>query len=77
MRVSKRLAQAILIGRHSDKVDMIGHEAVAPDFRLGIERGFAEQVDVQRVVAFLKEDATSSVTSLRHVVRVTGNNKSW
>jgi len=41
MRIGKGLAQAVSIGGHCDKVDMIGHEAVAPDFCLGLKRRFA------------------------------------
>ena len=49
---------------------MIGHEAVAPDPGSGLEGCFAEQVDVERVVSVLKEDAISPVSTLGNVVGV-------
>ena len=55
---------------------MIGHEAVAPDFCPGPKGGVAEEINVQRVVALLKEDAISPVPTLRKVMGVTRDNDS-
>lgn len=55
---------------------MIGHEAVAPYFCPGTQGGFAEQINVQRVVALLKEDASSPITPLLNMVGVTRGNNS-
>lgn len=40
-------------GGHCDQVDMIGHEAVAPDFLLGLKRRFAQNIKVQRIVSIV------------------------
>jgi len=64
MRIGKGLAQAIFIGRHGDQVDVMGHETVAPDFGLGVERRYAQKIKVRRGVPFFKEDPTVPVATL-------------
>jgi hypothetical protein len=49
-------------------MDMIRHEAVAPDSCLGLERRIAQKIKVQRIVAFFKEDSTAPVSTLGDMV---------
>ena len=53
---------------------MIGHEAVRPDFRLGLQRCLAQKIEVQRVVSFIEEDSVAPVSTLGDMVGVAGNN---
>jgi hypothetical protein len=69
MRIGKGVAQAVLIGGYRDEVDMIGHETVMRP----VSR-FAQEIRVQRIVAFFKEDAIAPVAALRDVVRLAGDN---
>ena len=73
MSIRKGLSQAVLVGRHGDEVDVIGHEAVTPNFRLGLNGCLAEQIDVEFVVAILKEDPTAPVSTLGDVMGVSGD----
>jgi hypothetical protein len=50
-------------------MDMIGHETVMRP----VSR-FAQEIRVQRIVAFFKEDAIAPVAALRDVVRLAGDN---
>jgi len=74
MRIGKGLAQAAFIEGHGDEVDMIGHETVAPDFGLRLERRLAQKIKVQRIVPFFKENATAPVPTLSDMVGVAGDN---
>jgi hypothetical protein len=76
MRISKCSAQPICIGGHRNQVNMIRHKTVAPDFRLSLQRGLSEKIDIQLVVSGLKENRIPSVATLGYVVRVSRENNS-
>ena len=74
MSIRKGRAQAVLVRWHGDEVDVIGHEAVAPSLRPRPDGCLAQQVDVERVVSVLKEDATAPISTLGDVVGEAGDN---
>ena len=76
MRIGEAFAQTVFIGGHRNKMNMIGHETVAPDLRLGPARRFAEKIKVERIVHFFKEDSTAPVSTLGDMVGQTGDSNS-
>ena len=75
MRIREGPTQPVFIRGSDDNVDMIGHQAIAADFSVGLLRGFAQQILVKRVVALFKKRLRASVATLGHVMGVAGNNK--
>ena len=75
MRIREGAAQPIFIRWYNDDMDMIGHEAIAPDLSTGLFCRFTQQIFVKRIVALLKEGLRTPVAALCYVMRVTGNNK--
>jgi hypothetical protein len=61
-------------GRQQDQMDVVRHQAPRPDRHVGRALGRREQVAVERIVVIAEERSRASVATLRHVVRVTGNN---
>jgi branched-subunit amino acid aminotransferase/4-amino-4-deoxychorismate lyase len=55
MRICEGAAQAVFIRWGDDHVDMIGHQAITPDFSMGLLRGLAQQILVKRIVALIKK----------------------
>jgi len=47
--------EAILVARHRDDVHVVGHQAVGPDFDAGAFGGIGQQVEIERIIAFLEE----------------------
>ncbi len=64
VRIREGAAQSIFIRGNDDDVDMIGHEAITPDFSVGPLRRFTQQIFVKRIVAFFKERLRTPVTQL-------------
>lgn len=65
-------AEAVALGGLQDQVDVIGHQAVGPHGDAGFGCLFGEQVEIDFVVAVLKEDGLAAVSALGHMMR-----KAW
>ena len=74
VRVSKSAPQSIFIARQDNQVNVVRHQAIAPDFAARLARGFAQQVLVKLVVAIFKEGLAAPVAPLGHMMRTSGNN---
>src|SRR5581483_6314831 len=75
MRVGEGAAQPVLIRQHDDQMDVIRHQAVAPDLRLGLFRRRGEQVAIERVVAVLEEGRPPAIAALGHMIGHAGNDQ--
>ena len=64
MDVAEGAPQAVRVAGRGDDVDVIGHEAIGPHFDAGAGRGLGEEVEVQGIVAVLKEVAFAAVAAL-------------
>lgn len=69
-----RFAQAILVARHEDHMDMIGHQAIGPDFGPRPLRRIREQSEIQIIVAVFEECAFAPIAPLRHMMRFAKKN---
>lgn len=56
--------QAIRIGRNRDDMHVIGHQAVGRHFNARPASGISEQIEVERIVAVLKESLLAPVAAL-------------
>ena len=57
-------------------MNVIGHEAIAPDLDALLAAPLGHQFDVGRVVVIAKEGLLSAVAALGYVMRQTGNDQS-
>ena len=73
MDTRQRAAQSVGIGRHQDEMDVVRHQAPAPDVHTGRPAMLAEQVAVQRIVGVVEKRARAAIAALGHVMRVSGN----
>ena len=67
-------------GRNADKVDMIWHEAISPDFEAILPGIQSEPLQIVGVIVRIAENTLAVITTLRNVVRVTdryGTRHSW
>ena len=75
MQIGESPAQAVFVRRNEDDVHMIGHEAIDPDLRSGACAALCEKIELERVVAVLKEVPFTPVPHLGYVMRKTGGNE--
>jgi hypothetical protein len=54
-------------------MDVVGHEAITPDFGLRPLRRRSEQIEVERIIAVLEKRLPPPVPALRDVVGNAGN----
>jgi hypothetical protein len=67
-------------GGHTDKVDMIWHEAISPDFEAILPGILGEPLQIVDVIVRIAENTLAVITTLRDVVGVTdrnGTRHSW
>ena len=64
--------QTIFVRWHRDDVHMIGHQAVGPNLGMGLLGSLREQIEIERIVAVLKECASTPIATLGYVVRNAG-----
>jgi len=55
-------------------VNVIGHQAVGPDFQVRLGRAASKEAQVGRAVGGVQEDVGTSVAAVGDVVRQSGNN---
>ena len=75
MEVGEGAAQPVLIGRHQDHMDVVGHQAPRPDLRPRSPGRLREKIAIERVVAFLKEGRAPPVAALGHMMRQAGDDE--
>ena len=66
-------AQAVLVARGQNEVDVIGHQTPRPDLDPGRATGVRQQIAIKGVVVLAEEDARASVAALRHMMRQARN----
>jgi hypothetical protein len=76
MRFGEGRAQAIRRRWRHDEVDVVGHQAIGPDLRLGPSRRAGDQVKISQLVIVAKEHRLPPVATLGHVVRQARNDHS-
>jgi len=74
MRLADGPSQAVIRFRRRDQMDVVGHQAVAPDLDRCLAAPLGHQFNVCRVVAIVEECLPATVASLSNVVRQTRNN---
>jgi hypothetical protein len=62
-------AKVVSALRLEDQMDVIGHQAVCPDLDARLQRLLQQEIEIDFVVAILKEDGLASVAALRDMVR--------
>lgn len=62
-------AKVVSALRLQDQMDVVGHQAVCPDLDARLQSLFGEQIEVDFVVAIVKEDGLAPVAALRDMVR--------
>lgn len=68
MRIGKCAPQSILIRRHDDDVDMIGHQAISPDLRLRALCRLREQIAVKSIIGIFKKSLLPTIAALGDMI---------
>lgn len=75
MGIGKSRAQSIFMARHNDDMNMVGHQAIAPDLQPCLPRGLAQQIFIKHIVLIIEECWQATVASLGHMMRKARDNK--
>jgi len=76
MRFTDGKAQPTPIGGYSDHVDVVGHQAVAPNVNGMFSAPVRHQIDVRTVVPVGEKCLLPAVAALGYVMRIVGYNDS-
>ena len=76
MHLADRTGEGLFVGRHSDKVDMVWHEAVAPYVHGEMCAPFAHESEVGLIVVVGEEGLKASITPLGDMMWQAGSNGS-
>lgn len=76
MGLAHRPPQPLFSSRHCNQVNVIGHQAVAPDLNALLTAPLGHQFHVSRIVPVVEERLLSAVATLGDVVRQTRNDQS-
>ena len=68
VNIAEGLAKAILVARHGNDVDVIGHQAIRPHLHPVPPRRLGQQVAIKRKVCVLKERQLTPVATLGDVM---------
>jgi hypothetical protein len=71
----QRPAQAVLVMRHQDEMDVVGHQHPRPDLNARSRAVLAEQVAVQRVICIAEEGLRATIAALRYMVGMPWENR--
>jgi hypothetical protein len=63
VRFANGMAQSIRIGRHSDQMDVIGHQAVSPDVNTVLPAPMRHQISIGLIVPIIEESLLPPVAS--------------
>lgn len=72
MHITECTAEAVLISRHRDHMNVVGHQAIGPYLHSRPFSPIGEEIKVERVVAVFKERPFAAVAALGDVVRDSG-----
>ena len=72
VRLAECRAQPVHVARHGKDVNVIGHQAIGPDFGPRFLGGGGKQRDVMRIVVVFEEHALTVIAPLRDMVWNTG-----
>lgn len=75
MQIAERPAQPILVRRHDDRVNVVGHQAIGPDLGACPLGRLGQQVQIERIIALFEESLLPAVAALRHMMRQSGNDE--
>ena len=73
--IAERPAQPVRILGHRDDVDMVGHQAIAPDLDMRPPCGVGEQIEIELVIAILEKGLLAAIAALGDVVRDAGEDE--
>ena len=68
VRVAHRSTKAVFRLGHHNQMDMVRHQAIGPNLNTPLPRLLCQQILVDFVIAFLKEDGFAAVPTLRHMM---------
>jgi hypothetical protein len=71
--MAKRARQPILIARHGNDVNVVGHKAIGPDRDAMAGAGISLQIEIEHIIPILEEGPLAPVSPLRHMMRDIGN----
>jgi len=71
--VGDRAPEAMLVGRDDDQMDVVGHQAIGPDFAAGTARSVGQEVAIQRIIGVFEERLLTAVAALGHVIGRAGD----
>jgi hypothetical protein len=74
-RIGEGAAQTILIRRHDNDVNVVGHQAICPDCRTRALLRPREQVVVKHIVASFEEHLLPAIAALGHVIGIAGQHE--
>ena len=74
MKGRQRPAQAVLILRGQDQVNMVGHEDPRPDVNIGGPAVLREQVAIEAIIGVAEEGLLAAVATLSHMMGEAGKN---
>lgn len=77
MGVGEGAPQTLLVRRHDDDVDVVRHQAIAPDLGSGLVRCRGQEVTVEYVIAVPEEGLAAPVAALRHMIGNSRRDQAW
>jgi len=72
VHVGERAPEPVGVGGHEDDMNVVGHQAVAPDLCTGLRRRLGEKIAVQPVITLFEKGLLAPVAALGHVIRQSG-----
>ena len=75
VRIGEGPAQPVVMTGHNDDMNMVGHQAIAPDLRSRLPRRLAQQIFVKRIVVIIEECWQATIASLGYMMRKARDNK--
>jgi hypothetical protein len=75
MELAEGPAKAVRVGGNDDRVDVVGHQAIAPDLDPRALGRLREEVEIERVVGLLEEGLLPTVAALGYMMRQAGDDE--
>ena len=69
MCISKKVSKGILAVRNYDQMNMVGHQAIRPDFDVCFLLGFYHEIDIHPVITLAKKSGLLARATLSDVMR--------
>ena len=74
--LGERRPEAVFVRRHEHQMDVIGHQAIGPDFRPRLSAALGEERKIAPVVVVAEKGFLAAVAALGNVVGVSGDDQS-